>query len=122
MMVIPVKVKWMALITWLFYIYQLCVGTAMDRVLVLAAVGNFLLFFWKDLLTMARVGNYKMRTEAKRISQKKTNDVFHTCIVCGANDRQNPNLEFRYCSDCVGAPCYCLEHLEHHIHRVPAGS
>ncbi|MCX5796316.1 MAG: hypothetical protein NTY77_12545, partial [Elusimicrobia bacterium] len=46
--VLPVKVKWLALLTWLGYGFQLLAGTWQTRLFVLASVGNFLIFFGKD--------------------------------------------------------------------------
>src|SRR5512144_1586486 len=43
--IVPVKIKWLALLTWIGYAYQLLVGSWSTRVLVLASISNFLLFF-----------------------------------------------------------------------------
>ena len=40
----------------------------------------------------------------------------HKCEVCGRTDTQYPNLEFRYCSRCAGYHCYCLDHINNHVH------
>ena len=39
------------------------------------------------------------------------------CEVCGKTDVDYPDLEFRYCSQCVGHHCYCAEHIHDHAHR-----
>ena len=40
----------------------------------------------------------------------------HKCTVCGRTDVQYPNLEFRYCSRCAGYHCYCIDHINNHVH------
>lgn len=41
---LPVKIKWLALITWVYYGFELVVGGWSGRLQVIAAVGNFLIF------------------------------------------------------------------------------
>lgn len=40
----------------------------------------------------------------------------HKCTVCGRTDTDYPNLEFRYCSKCNGYYCYCIDHINNHVH------
>lgn len=42
--------------------------------------------------------------------------AFHRCAVCGANDLDQPTLEFRVCDDCVSGAEYCPAHLNDHRH------
>ena len=42
----------------------------------------------------------------------------HTCTVCGVTNLSDPQMTFRYCSKCVGTPCYCAEHINSHPHVV----
>ena len=34
----------------------------------------------------------------------------------GRTDTEYPNLEFRYCSKCNGYYCYCIDHINNHVH------
>lgn len=48
----------------------------------------------------------------------------HRCTVCGRTERDDPNLEFRFCSRCEGNYEYCQDHLFTHQHiknGVPQG-
>ena len=40
----------------------------------------------------------------------------HKCAVCGITDADDPNMEFRYCSKCNGYYCYCMKHINDHVH------
>ena len=35
---------------------------------------------------------------------------------CGLTDADDPNMEFRYCSKCNGYYCYCMKHINDHVH------
>ena len=41
----------------------------------------------------------------------------HKCAVCGRTEKDDPNLEFRFCSKCNGNYEYCQDHLYTHIHK-----
>jgi hypothetical protein len=111
--ILPVKIKWLALLTWLGYGYQLIVGSWSTRLQVLASVSNFLIFFGRDIYLSMRAGNRKMLSQARAISGSR--EAFHKCTVCGVTDISNPNMEFRYCPECGGLG-YCMDHIFKHEH------
>lgn len=112
--IFPVKVKWLALVTWILYVYQFCTGTWLDKLLILAATANFLLFFHRDLIQTAKGGRRRMQMRAQTA---RPDDVpFHRCTTCGVTDKSNRTMEFRYCPLCAGTPCYCIDHMNTHQH------
>jgi hypothetical protein len=111
--IIPVKIKWLALLTWIGYAYEVLVGSWSMRLLVLASISNFLLFFGKDIYWRMKTGNRKMVFQARQYSSGR--EPFHKCAVCGKTDLSNPQMEFRYCSDCGGLG-YCKDHIFNHEH------
>ncbi len=114
--VLPVKVKWLALLTWIGYFFTLAFGSTVARLMVAASVCNFLLFFWRDILLRVRSGRFRMADQAKRMRTAAV--ARHTCVVCGATNLSAPQASFRYCSKCAGAPCYCDQHMHDHQHLV----
>ena len=40
----------------------------------------------------------------------------HKCALCGRTEKDDPNLEFRFCSRCNGNYEYCQDHLFTHEH------
>lgn len=112
--ILPVKIKWLALLTWIGYAISLLFGAWSTRLFVLASIGNYLLFFGSDILWRVRTGQRKMREQARSISGKI--EPFHRCAVCGKSDVSHPDLEFRYCKECNGLG-YCMEHIGSHEHR-----
>ena len=123
--IIPVKVKWLAWLDAAMYAIRCAMyiagGSWVMCLLPLAAVANYLLFFWSDI--MERFGRVKYRASrqtinfkqaAKKAQQQK--GYIHKCAVCGKTDTDYPDEEFRYCSKCNGYYCYCSEHIHNHVH------
>ncbi len=105
--ILPVKVKWLAMLTWFGYFFRFAVGPWADRLAVLAAVSNFLLFFGRDILTAMRAGRYRMVRQVEQI--KREQQPVHRCVVCGVTDKSEPGMDFRYCSRCADSACYCRD-------------
>lgn len=118
--ILPVKMKWLALIAWVGYGYSLITGGTATRLAVLAAVGNFLLFFARDIWLDIKTGRRRMATQARKVAEDRDDTPRHRCHVCGKDSNQYPQLDFRYCSKCAGDECYCPEHIQNHEHVLEA--
>jgi hypothetical protein len=119
--ILPVKIKYLALIQWIVYAYNLIFGDWITRLLVLASVCNYLLFFWSDIKDRIKTGRRHMTSQAARFSQTRPEkEPFHRCVVCGITDISHPDIDFRYCTQCAGTPGYCSEHLPGHQHIASA--
>jgi hypothetical protein len=115
--ILPLKIKWLALLQWLGYGYVLVVGPWSARLAVLAATGNFLLFFADDIVSQIRTGRRRLAFQAKvSASGREERECRHRCRVCGKTDLSDPKLDFRYCSKCAGNQCYCPDHIFTHAH------
>lgn len=112
--IIPVKIKYLAMLTWLVLFIEFAFGTWVDCALVAASVGNYLLFFGKDIFRGLAHSKRQMEWHAR--VRKTSHQPFHNCTVCGANERTHPQMDFRYCSKCAGSYEYCGEHLKTHEH------
>lgn len=113
--ILPVRIKWLALITWLGYGYLMLFGGWSSRLLILASICNFLLFFARDLKWMMKSGGRRMAKQALQ-SSTRDNGPFHRCTVCGITDKSHPQMDFRYCPQCAGQRGYCREHIFMHEH------
>jgi hypothetical protein len=117
--ILPVRIKWIGLITWVVYGYQFVTGDWSTRNAIIAAVGNFLLFFSRDIVLQIRTGHRRMSHQSKMFAaQRGEDEPRHRCHVCGKTDLTNPEMDFRYCSKCAGDQCYCPEHIRNHEHVV----
>ncbi len=110
--ILPVKIKWLALITWVFYGFTFVTGGPTEKLGVLAATGNFLLFFGKDIIQRIKTGRRRVEQRAKR--QREREDMagpMHTCSVCGRDSNADTDLGFRYRTEGDQEVCYCEDHL-----------
>jgi len=115
--ILPVKIKWLGLLAWLGYAWSFFTGDWSERFSIIAAVGNFLIFFAHDIALSLKQGRRRMQSQAGSFSrQNDAKEPRHTCHICGKTDISHPDLDFRYCSKCAGDQCYCPEHLRAHEH------
>ncbi len=126
--IIPIKAKWMALISGAYYIYEFLASSWTTsygwstKVMIIMSLINFLVFF-------AATRNYRRisPTQIKRKyafekNAKPTNGPKHKCAVCGRTELDGDDLEFRYCSKCEGHYEYCQDHLYTHKHVTFQGN
>lgn len=114
--ILPVRIKWLALLTWIGYFLTFAFGGWTQRLVILAAVGNFLLFFGRDIVRGMKSGHRRMNFQAKQAGSRKK--IVHRCAICGISSETHPGFDFRYCSKCDGNHCYCPDHLRNHEHVV----
>lgn len=112
--ILPVKIKWLALLTWIGYFFQIGFGSWSTRFMVLASICNYLIFFSRDIVLRMRSHRWRMEREAREFSRQK--DPIHRCVICGITDKDDPEMTFRYCTKCEGTPCYCNRHIHDHEH------
>ncbi|MEI8355955.1 MAG: hypothetical protein WCG31_07705 [Deltaproteobacteria bacterium] len=113
--ILPVRIKWLALLTWLGYGYMLLFGGWPERLLTLASIGNFLLFFARDIQVTMKYGRRQIARKGALFARRDP-EPFHRCTVCGITDKTHPQMDFRYCTECRGQGCYCSEHIYNHEH------
>lgn len=129
---IPVKVKWVGIVTAVLLVINiagnLAAGEWQFALFILLCLLNYILFFAPRLFSLIKDGSRKqqyqdkIRTAGPYVSPSRGNVVgdkpFHRCAVCGITDLDDPNMTFRYCSECNGSYEYCANHLRNHEHRV----
>ena len=129
--VVPVKMKWMALIDVVLIVTDMVglfrQGAWSYALVPLAGFVNYFIFTWP--FWMAKLGVVKHRADPTVINFKKAQKQVHKarqaqqaqgyrhkCAVCGVTDTMEPDMEFRYCSKCDGYHCYCINHINNHVH------
>ena len=121
MFIIPVKMKYLALVDAAFFLYEIVVSPFPVNLLPLVAILNFLIFCGgklKGLLPRRQSrSTINFKRESARIRREQQSNLYtHKCAVCGRTDVDHPELEFRYCSRCAGYHCFCSDHINNHIH------
>lgn len=112
--VLPVKVKYLAYIQVAMYLLAFINGPMEVRTMVLASVGNYLIFFAPTVFQRIRNAQRKIEWQSKQYDPG--NQPRHVCAVCGINSNTHPRMDFRYCSKCNGEKAYCEDHLRDHEH------
>lgn len=116
--VIPIKAKWLALFDGIYFLYGFISGNMATRVTILMSLLNFILFFFLTR-NLSRFNPKEIKRKHNFQKQMKIlpqGGAHHRCAVCGRTEKDDPALEFRYCSKCQGSYEYCSEHLYTHKH------
>lgn len=126
---LPVKAKWLAWLDAAWFLWEILQmgmeGMYLWMLLPVVAILNYFLFFWSDIRTYVGGNIARSRHQSSKqtinfkAAQKKakeTKGYMHKCAVCGKTDADDPNMEFRYCSKCDGYYCYCMDHINDHVH------
>lgn len=112
--ILPVKIKWLALLAWVGYAYEFFVGGLAAKLGVVAALGNFAIFLGRDVVNRLRGGRRQMVQQSRRRAERASAAdlrLVHRCVVCGRTSDSAPDLDFRYRSEGEVEVCYCSEHL-----------
>ena len=116
--ILPIKIKYLAILNWIFIIVSLLQASSLgDMLITVVPILNFFIFFGRDIITGTKSSAINFNRQQKFKSQVKQREVLHVCEVCGITEKENPNMEFRYCSKCTGKKCYCEEHIKNHNHK-----
>ena len=117
--ILPIKMKWMALVYAALTIYDLVRGNLFTRIAIIASLLNFIVFFLssrnvKPYMPKEQMRKRKFKQEQERPHMTYAGGARHRCAVCGRTELDDPNLEFRFCSKCNGNYEYCQDHLFTH--------
>ena len=144
-MIIPIKMRWMALVDIALTAYEVVLyvlsyssyyaGGTLTAVILygaapLIALLNYFLFFGRSVKYLfGKQSSYRPQPKRQEPKTQPNPDwaknyrspsgerpYRHKCTVCGRTDTECPDLEFRYCSKCAGYFCYCIDHINNHTH------
>ena len=125
--VIPIKMKWMAIVYVAIMIYSIIdyirMGAVFMSISIVASLINVVLFYFgnKDM-SRYRPKEVKRRRDFQKAMEPRSRAKDgrpvskHKCAICGRTELDNPELEFRFCSKCNGNYEYCQDHLFTHQH------
>ncbi len=118
---IPIKMKYLALIDAAYFLLAVLTLPFPANLLPVVAVLNYFIFFGGTLVNLIprkpSQSTVNFRKASRKIRQEERERLYHhKCAVCGRTDAEYPNLEFRYCSRCAGYHCFCIDHINNHIH------
>lgn len=121
--VLPVRMKWIAILIGVGLLVGMVLGSWATRGAILAGMANYLIFFTKHFVDVARGRKLLVQQAARRAGfstppprtpAKKT--LGRVCAICGASE-EDDDADIRVCSceKCGGKPRnLCLEHARNH--------
>ena len=121
MFIIPVKMKWMGVVYAVLTLLEFVECGWAGRIAIVMSLLNFIIFF----LSTRNLKRYAPHEVQRRQKFKKEvrqpsgyeGGARHKCAVCGRTEKDDPTLEFRFCSKCEGNYEYCQDHLFTHAHK-----
>jgi hypothetical protein len=115
--IIPVRVKWLGMLSAAFVVLTLVTGNGLTRAAVVASLLNYLLFFGEHWIGVLRGRNLRVRQAARRASNRPPPDLGlgqRTCALCGAREADGADIRVCSCEKCGGPRNLCLEHARNH--------
>ena len=126
--ILPVKMKWLAYLDGALFAFDIIRGIGAhdwaNVVLPVVALLNFAVFIWPEVHYLKERAKYQnsrktvqfRQAQQQQAKQAQQQGYRHKCAVCGRTDTDYPDLQFRYCSKCVGYHCFCQDHIFNHVH------
>ncbi len=126
--ILPVKMKWLASLDGALFAFDIIKAIGAHNwagvVLPIVALLNFAVFIWPEVHYLKERAKYQnsrktvqfRQAQQQQAKQAQQQGYRHKCAVCGRTDTDYPDLQFRYCSKCVGYHCFCQDHIFNHVH------
>lgn len=126
--ILPVRMKWLAYLDGALFAFDIIKAIGAHNwagvVLPIVALLNFAVFIWPEVHYLKERAKYQnsrktvqfRQAQQQQAKQTQQQGYRHKCAVCGRTDTDYPDLQFRYCSKCVGYHCFCQDHIFNHVH------
>ena len=126
--ILPVKMEWLAYLDGALFAFDIIKAIGAHNwagvVLPIVALLNFAVFIWPEVHYLKERAKYQnsrktvqfRQAQQQQAKQAQQQGYRHKCAVCGRTDTDYPDLQFRYCSKCVGYHCFCQDHIFNHVH------
>ena len=121
--ILPVRMKWLAYLDGALFAFDIIKAIGAHNwagvVLPIVALLNFAVFIWPEVHYLKERAKYQnsrktvqfRQAQQQQAKQAQQQGYRHKCAVCGRTDTDYPDLQFRYCSKCVGYHCFCQDHI-----------
>ena len=126
--ILPVRMKWLAYLDGALFAFDIIKAIGAHNwagvVLPIVALLNFAVFIWPEVHYLKERAKYQnsrktvqfRQAQQQQAKQAQQQGYRHKFAVCGRTDTDYPDLQFRYCSKCVGYHCFCQDHIFNHVH------
>lgn len=119
--ILPIKAKWLGIFIGAQFVYDFVFGSLISRLGIGLSMLNFVVFFlitrnYRQVNPKEIKRKQEFKSQMKKAEVQKMIRTHHKCAVCGRTEKDDPTLEFRFCSKCAGGLEYCMDHLYTHKH------
>ena len=118
--IVPVKMKWLAVVYGGLIVFSLIQTNWAGAVAIISSLLNFLVFYvsTRDFhrISPKEIHRRQAFKSQMRQSAPRPGITKHKCAICGRTEKDDPALDFRFCSKCEGNYEYCQDHLFSHQH------
>lgn len=119
--ILPIKAKWLGIFIGAQFVYDFVFGGLISRLGIGLSMLNFVVFFlitrnYRQVNPKEIKRKQEFKSQMKKAEVQKMIRTHHKCAVCGRTEKDDPTLEFRFCSKCAGGLEYCMDHLYTHKH------
>jgi membrane associated rhomboid family serine protease len=114
--ILPIRVKWIGILTGAWLVFSFVMSEWSQRAAVVAAVGNYVLFFagyWGAFLRSQRLRS-KQRAKRDEFQASKPTLGQRACAICGAREAEGADIRVCTCEKCGAPRALCLEHARNH--------
>lgn len=108
---IPVKMKWLAWITWAGLLLNLLMGTGSLQLTILATIIVYVIFFRHDILQKVPTPRNVVHNQPANSGLPKL--LSRQCTICHSTNLEVPLFTCRLCRS---ANYYCSQHIKKHDH------
>lgn len=124
--ILPVRVKWLGLLTGGYLAYAALTGDMGMRAAIAVAMVNYFVFFARTLVDLMRGRSAEVRQRARRAGftqggatgsrRPPPSDVVkaRVCAICGARQDEGADIRVCTCPKCAPKRELCLEHARNH--------
>ncbi len=125
---IPIRARYIAYFDLAYFAVMIVLpivrGAWYSCIVPLMALLNVAIMIWPEMSSFLKLDQMRAKqathfhntTANARREAQQANSGVRRCAVCGRTNLTNPELEFRYCSRCVGYHCFCSDHIFSHVH------
>jgi hypothetical protein len=115
--IFPVKIKYIALIKWLFFGYTILFSPVNSKIAAIVALINYFLFFGKETVDSIKLNRQVYYNRKKFFEEIASAPPIHRCAVCGTTEKDDRRMYFSYCKECSDDYQYCSKHINDHQHQ-----
>lgn len=118
--VLPIRVKWLALLTLGYVLYQFVPADIGTKAAILVAFGNYFLFFAGHMRDLVRGRRLQARQAVRRASfaqvarEREDRGDERECAICHVKQSEGADIRVCSCEKCGSPRELCLEHARNH--------